>query len=90
MHPPVLISKSLANILERLFIVDISHGRRILALSHEVVGRALILTRSLLIVKGLLFDDHLFTVASIFLASSEDGGKTSTRSSTSSDMPGSF
>jgi hypothetical protein len=90
LHPPVLICKSLANILERLFIVDISHGWRILGLSHEVVGRSLILTRPLLIVEGLLFDDHLLAIASIFLASSEDGGKTSTRSCTSSDMSGSF
>jgi len=70
LHNPVLISKSLANILEWLIIVDISHGWRILALNHEVVGRALILTRPLLIVKGLLFDDHLLAIASIFLASS--------------------
>ena len=50
----------------------------------------MILTRPLLIVEGLLFDDHLLAIASILLASSEDGGKTSTRSGTSSDMSGSF
>ena len=90
LHPPVLMSKHLANILELLIIVDISHSWRILTLSHEIVSRALILARPLLIVEGLLFDDHLLTIASIFLPSSEDGGKTPTRSSTSSDMSGSF
>ena len=80
----------LAHILQLLIIVDISHSWRIMALSHEVVGGALILTRPLLIIVGLLFDYYLFAVASIFLASSEDGRKTSTRSCTSSDMSRSF
>ena len=80
----------LAHFLELLIIVYISHGRGILALSHEVVGGALILARPLLIIEGLLFDYYLLAVASIFLASSEDGGETSTRSGTSSDMPRSF
>jgi len=80
----------LAHFLELLIIVYISHGRGILALSHEVVGGALILARPLLIIEGLLFDYYLLAVASIFLASSEDRGETSTRSGTSSDMPRSF